>query len=178
MQHYEPGTLINLIFPPAMHHRLLFHNFKNASFSSERIKKRSQPFAAPTNEYLLKWTPRKQSTCQDDANAVAQKFSASGVKVLTTSCVKDHGNVSEISVFLDQSTPPELYSALFAYRLGPESQSLYRPTPVNRRYDLIKAKPYFRTLDEGLANIPTYEQSFVSATGLEPLASQCMSVSE
>jgi hypothetical protein len=131
--------------------------------------------ALPTNEYLLKWTPRKLATCQEDAVLVAKKFAANNVKVLSSSCVKDFGLVSEISIFLEKDSVPAIYSALFAYQVGAPLNSIYRSTPLNQRYDLNHAQ-YVKTLDECLSRTPEYEQMFQHQTGLEPLATQCIKV--
>ena len=126
---------------------------------------------------MLKWAPRKYATCQEDANQIAAKFLAAGSKVKSASCVKDHGHVAEISIYLDNSALPEIYSALFAYRLGPVIDSIYRSTPFNHRHDIKHAKGYFRTLGDCLINVPNFEQMFRNQSGLEPIASQCIVVS-
>ena len=129
-----------------------------------------------TNEYLLKWTPRKLATCQDDARHVAQKLAALGVVVQSASCIKDLGHAAEISLFLDKNSIPSIYSALFGYRVGAPLNTIFRPRPINQRFDLYRATGFYTSFNECLAAVPAMELMFSQQTGLEPLASQCMMV--
>lgn len=135
----------------------------------------AEAFAAPV-EYRLEGTPRANRVCQDDADAVAAKFAAVGVKILSASCVKEDALSAEISVFLDGNNVPSIYSAVFAQRVEPLSTFNSSSTPINHRHDLHRAIGLFATHQACLANVAMFKASFEQHTGLSAIAAQCISL--
>ena len=129
--------------------------------------------AAPV-EYRLEGTRRTLSTCQADAETIAAKFVGAGAIVYSASCVKDDGSTAEISLFVDASTVPTIYSALFAHRVESLSQFNSSSTPVNHRHDLSRAVGLFDNIDTCLAQAATFQDSFERQTGLSAIATQCI----
>lgn len=131
--------------------------------------------AAPV-EYRLEGTRRTLATCQTDADTIAAKFVGAGSIVYSASCVKDDGATAEISLFLDASTVPAIYSSLFAYRVESLSQFNSGSTPVNHRHDLSRAIGLFDNIDTCLAQAATFQDSFERQTGLSAIATQCIAL--
>lgn len=131
------------------------------------------PSPAPV-EYRLNGAPRANPECQDDADAVAAKFTSAGADVLSASCVKDDGISAEISLFLDANKVPPIYSAVFGHRVESLLTHNSSSTPINHRHDLGRAIGLFQTREACLAQVATRHAAFEQKTGLPVIATQCI----